>query len=159
MKQDIDTKSFYLPETVFIYDGVVAGYIADYFGESIDPFNCSHMSKEEEFTYDFSKNNLKRINFERIFDAREKLIRDVYRLSEEKVLIQDVTFNLLYDGSRFGVIDTLGFKKVDFDPLLKNIDIIDNAILNEFDLYDKSFHPNFNESLEKNVQRIRTSSY
>lgn len=166
MAQDYNLKSFYFPETLFICNGLVEGYLSDYFeGNILDYSNkdiVDYFSSDDDATEDekrfikmFIANDINRINSKKVLEAREKLIADTKILTDDHIVLYDIYLNLLFNGSEFGVVDTLQFYTDPRITLDQNIKYIDNAILGGLHIYDESFKPDYSLSVEENLQRIR----
>ena len=143
MQQDCDVSSFLFPKQLLISYERVQGYIMDYFPNNIllyaDPYN----------------GNINDIDFDILLRAREQMIKDTIKLTDNKIAIGDLTFNLLFDNSRFGAIDTLDYKKDTNVTLEDNIKKIDEAILTELYYHDVKFIPNYDKSIEYNLKRTK----
>lgn len=156
MKQDAENKSVFFPDKLFICDGKIIGYTSDYFGDTVAPFNMMNMPIKKRLTYDYSQNKFNRVNFSKLHDAREALFRDILLLSEQGICLEDVSSNILYDGQRFGLVDTLRYGRSDKASFTGNIQLIDTAMLEAFEEFNPEFTADYNQSFEKNVARIRT---
>lgn len=103
--------SFFFPTEIIIDDSRVSGYRAKYFANDI-----------------FNSNKEGSINLEKMLIARSKMIDDIKILSSEKYSISDLDYNLMFDGEKFGAIDTLSYFKNKKLRLSDNIYKLDNAI-------------------------------
>ena len=146
MKQDFDLESFMFPKQLFISEGVIAGYIADFFPKDLFRFG----------KIDFTFGSIKDLNINNFTKAREKFIKDAMVLTDAKILLYDLPFNILYDKHKLAAIDTLGYYKDDTISLDEQIKRIDYALLSEIGLYAMDFNPDFDQSYEQNLKRIRT---
>ena len=155
MKQDAESKSVFFPDKLFICNGVVIGYTCDYFGKTVAPFNMMNIPIKKLLTYDYSQNRFDRINFNKIFNAREVLFRDILLLTEHGIYLEDVAGNILFDGQRFGLIDTLHYGVKDNASLVENIQIIDTSMLEALEEFNPLFTADYKQSFENNVARIR----
>lgn len=153
--QDIQADSFLLPETIFVLNGEFYGYTSRYFGKNLAPFNAKDLMGPDEFITDFSEPSLREIDFDKIFKAREKLIEDLRLLSQERILVFDTLSNMLYDGTKFGAIDTIYWSREAGNTFDENIRRVDCSMLIDLSFYDQTFEPNLDETFEKNVARIR----
>ena len=150
MAQDFDLESYLFPKQLYLCDGVVVGYLSNYFGKNIIQFHPS-----------FSCHEFKTIDYDKLLEAREKMIEDTRILSKEQINIYDLCFNLLFDGNKLGAIDTIGYYKdpnITFDA---NVRRIDYSLANELNMHNGlysddptvKFDPNI--PLEENIKRIR----
>ncbi len=143
MAEDYNLSMFYLPTSLLIYDQKIVGYESLYFPNNIIKFGAPY------------NGNIKDMNIPNLLKAREKLIKEARILTKDKIVIMDLTFNLLFDNEKLGAIDTFGYY---YDPnvtLDDNIDSIDYAILHELHYHDIRFEQDYDLSVEKNLKRIR----
>lgn len=150
MAQDYKVQSFLFPEKIFIYNGVVYGYLTPYM-KNIIKYDLDSSSDIPFLGF----NSIKSINLDNLLAAREKMIEDTRIISKDNIIIYDLCFNLLFDGQKLGAIDTLRYYK-DSEPTFDaNVKRIDYSILNELHFHDLSFEPDLDDSLENNFKRIR----
>lgn len=136
-EEDIQLESFAFPEELYVVDDTLRGYrtkkvARDYFGDNI-----------------FDIENITEIDFAAVAKAYRRMLEDVRLLSEEKILIFDLPFNLMFDGENLVGIDTCGYKRVNYDPLNRNIKSLNHAIEGLFKLWITS-----PEELDKNPDKI-----
>lgn len=98
---DINLPSFAFPEKLYTTKNWLLGY-------------KSRLIRNDLFNGDIfnSPEDLASINFNNLAKAYKIMLRDVDLLSEEKIRIFDLTFNLTFDGKELTGIDTCGYKRV-----------------------------------------------
>ncbi len=143
MAQDYDVSTYLLPEELLFSNGIIAGYITEYFPGNVINFNKPYNS------------DIKDINFDKLIEAKEKMVQDTTLLTKDNILISDLTFNLLFNNNKLGAIDTFGYYKDSKITLTDNLKQIDYALLKELHFHDFHFCPDYNESLEYNLKRIK----
>ena len=143
MQQDYNVSTYLFPKQLLIAYERVQGYLMDFFPNNIiafaDPYN----------------GDINDINIDNLLRAREEMIKDTIILSDNNIVVHDLTFNLLFDNNKLGAIDTLSYYKKSNVTLDENIGCIDYALLHELHFHDKNFMPDYNESLEYNLKRIK----
>ena len=93
-----------------------------------------------------SLDNIIDLDFEKLAKAYYEMLTDIELLSDEKILIYELAYNLMFDGEKFTAIDTCGYKRVDYDPLQKNIESLNYAIESIFMLWFSN-HMDLNEKI------------
>lgn len=121
-KSDCSIEGFAFPEEVYILNGKLFGYKAD--------FIPNDMLLDQNF-YD----NINTIDIEKLIRAVRRFKGQVDLLSREMILIEDLSRNLIYDGERIIAIDTCGYRRVDEDPSIKNNNLFYIAIMDLFRPY------------------------
>ena len=76
---------------------------------------------------DIYRNHDVEINLEKLIEARRKAINDIEELTENGYGIDDTIGNVLFDGERIALIDTLCYVK-DLSSLEVNINQLDKAL-------------------------------
>ena len=115
-EEDILLDSFNFPKTLFVIDDQLVGYTARYFDNDIFGNNNLGLPKIEQ------------IDFDKLLEARFKMIEDIRILTENQIGIFDLSYNLLFDGEKLVGVDTLGYYR---DPCItfeQNIGNLDTAI-------------------------------
>lgn len=113
----IDLPSFAFPEELYVTKDWLLGYKAKLLK--------NNLFKEEIF---HTIEDLKRIDFNALAMAYKKMLSDVDVLSEEKVKIYDLTFNLIFDGTNLTGIDTCGYERVKEDIKRHNRDCLATSV-------------------------------
>lgn len=114
---DIDLPSFAFPEKVYATKDWLLGYKTKLIKNNL--FNG------EIF---YSPEDLANINFNSLARAYKVMLQDVDLLSEEKIKIFDLTFNLVFDGKKLTGIDTCDYKRVKKDIKKTNRDSLAASI-------------------------------
>ena len=112
-EDDISLDSFAFPKTLFIVGDELVGYTAKHVENDI--FENSNLEFPE----------LDQINFDKLLEAREKMIEDIKILTENQIGIFDLSYNLLFDGEKLVGVDTLGYYRdpcITFERNIKNLD-------------------------------------
>ncbi len=143
MAQDYSVQTFLLPIQLHIYDNKVVGYVSNFFPNNILGFKAPY------------NGNIFQINFSNLLKAREKMIRDTILLSDNNIAICDLDFNLLFDNRKLVAIDTFDYSIDSNVTLEDNIKQLDRAILRELHYHDISFKPDYKESVEYNLKRVK----
>ena len=107
----IKNDTFIWPSDVIMIDDLVAGYTHSYF--------------EEDNFCDF--NDPFGVNLDNLSYAVARANEDIKLLSRRKVEINDLLYNLMFDGKRIKVIDTFEFRKGDI-TYLENVEDLNNEI-------------------------------
>ena len=68
-------------------------------------------------------------------EALIPFIKDVYQLSRNNIVAKDLPLNTMFDGEKLYAIDTLSYKKVNYDPYEENINLVKDII----ELYIESY--------------------
>lgn len=87
----------------------------------------------------FDKENLYFGNtpdLDKLKDALEPFIKDVYELSKNNIYAKDLSLNTMFDGENLYAIDTLSYEKVDYNPYEKNIELVKGIIELYVELYE-----------------------
>lgn len=121
--EEVQSESFALPEELYVVDDILRGYrtkkvARDYFGENI-----------------FDINSIVNIDFAALAHAYRKMAEDIKLLSEERILIFDLPFNIMFDGENLVGIDTCGYRKVNYDPTEENMHSLNLAIESIFEFW------------------------
>lgn len=115
----LSLKSFMFPTEIILNGDYVAGYKANYFSNDIFRNACN-----------------KEFDLYNLLKARKEMIKDIKILSKEKYSINDLEYNLLFDGERLAAIDTLDYKKNKRLILSDNIYKLDKAIKYNLNMLD-----------------------
>ena len=113
----IDLPSFAFPKKLYVTKDWLLGYKAKLIK--------NNLFKEEIF---HTIEDLKGIDFNALAMAYKKMLSDVDVLSEEKVKIYDLTFNLIFDGTNLTGIDTCGYERVKEDIKRYNRDCLATSV-------------------------------
>ena len=117
-KDDLNLESFLFPEEIYTY-----GKENNLFAYKTTPY----VEKDVLKISLLRKHIIPDIN--KIKKALEILIKDIYILSRNNIAAIDFAKrNLLFDGNRFHVIDTLDYDVVDEYTYLDNITVLKNSI-------------------------------
>lgn len=99
---DIDLSKFILPQELYILKEQLLGYKTKYIKPK-DLFNLENLElliKERLF------------NEENFLKAYDKIEKEVFLLSKEKIKIYDLNYNLIFTGKQLYGIDTCGYERV-----------------------------------------------
>ena len=134
-EDDLFLPSFAFPDELYAVDGKVMGY-------------RTRRVKKDLFSEENlqSLDNIIDLDFEKLAKAYYEMLTDIELLSDEKILIYELAYNLMFDGEKFTAIDTCGYKRVDYDPLQKNIESLNYAIESIFMLWFSN-HMDLNEKI------------
>lgn len=99
---DVENDSYYFAKKAFIIDGVVKAYTMD---------RCNG--------YNLTKINPLTIRFDDLSNAYHVFLKDTKLVSNMHIKGFDMMFNFMYDGKKFGAIDTIYYYTSDEDE--KNI--------------------------------------
>ena len=105
--------SFIFPDELFIANGSIYGYSAKFFKN--DVFCDMYRTEDKE------------IDLEKLLKARLKVIEDIKVLTEVGYGIDDTVGNVLFDGEKLALIDTLGYVR-DETKIEKNLRKLDLAL-------------------------------
>ena len=99
--KDIELKHFYLPEELYTMKQQLLGYKTKYLPTDL---------------FDFDKRNgnptnLYRINFDKLIKAYYRMLKEIEKLSKEKIQIYDLSHNLMFTGANLIGIDTCGYER------------------------------------------------
>ena len=107
----IKNDTFIWPNDVIMIEDLVAGYTHSYFeGKNFCDFN-------DPFG----------VNLDNLSAAVVRVNEDIKLLSRRKVEINDLLYNLMFDGKRIKVVDTFEFRKGDI-TYLENVEDLNNEI-------------------------------
>lgn len=103
--------SFIFPDELYIANDLVYGYKAKFFKN--DVFCDMYRTEDKE------------IDLEKLLKARLKVIEDIKVLTEYRYGLDDTIGNVLFDGEKLALIDTLGYVKDDtnLDDNLRKLDL------------------------------------
>lgn len=130
-------QSFAFPEELYAVNDRLKGY-------------RTRRVKQDLFTgeniFDFA--NIANLDFAAVSLAYKRMLLDIVGISNRRILIFDLPFNIMFDGESFTAIDTCGYKKVDYDPLVDNLKSLNLAMENLFRLWFQSYQE-FNEKIHR----------
>lgn len=130
-------QSFAFPEELYAVNNQLKGY-------------RTRRVKQDLFAgeniFDFA--NIANLDFAAVSLAYKRMLLDIVGISSRKVLIFDLPFNIMFDGESFTAIDTCGYKKVNYDPLIDNLKSLNLAMENLFRLWFQSYQE-FNEKINR----------
>ena len=125
--KDIQIDSFVFPEVLFCHRKYLYGYLARYISD--DLFYLGHRSNYKK---------MYPIDFEQMRRAYEWVRKDIERLSNANILMDDLFTNLLFDGQKFYMIDTCGYQVVNFNTWHENIFLFDETLKSILELWGKA---------------------
>lgn len=108
--RDIDVDSFIFPEQLYAIRNRLVGLKHKYINVNL-------------FDGDIILNNpnsIYQIDFKSLLKSYYVFLKDVEKISEQRILIYDLPGNLIYNGTKLVGIDTLRYRKVDYDPIEEN---------------------------------------
>lgn len=132
--KDIELKHFIMPEELYAISKKLIGYKAEYI--TPDLFDYYNLMRNYE--------NIYKINFSSLKKAYYQMLKEIEKLSLEKIKICDLSCNLMFTGKKLVAIDTCFYRRVNEDPLKRNIESLNDAITEVFDSWIK-YNPNFEE--------------
>ena len=143
MAQDYDVNTYLFPKQLLMIDDLIVGYVTDYFPNNIikcrSPYN----------------GDIKDIDADRLLAAYYEMVEDTKKISEDNVLVYDLTCNLLFNNEKLAAIDTLNYYVSDKSTLKENLETLSYALLCELHYHDCHFEPNYRKSVEYNLKRIK----
>ena len=137
---DYKLDSYIFPEKLLINNNKYVGYIHKYFPNDIFSLHERELNDREIYN---------------LFKAREKMIKETEILSRDKIFIIDLQSNILFDGEKLAAIDTLNYRKCDYDVAEDNIESIDYAILFSLSCCGDYFRTIPNMSFEENIKEYQ----
>lgn len=146
----IDLPSFAFPKEIYATKDWLLGYKAKLIKNNL--FNTKNLLDIED---------LKKIDFNALAHAYKIMLGDVDLLSEERIKIYDLTFNLVFDGKKLTGIDTCGYKLVNKMIKKQNRDSLSLAIEDLFSIlsnYEISYdieNNDIDDYLEKVYKKIK----
>lgn len=122
----VKNDSFAFPKDLYLINKELTMYSADYAGE--DMLSGRNLCGTKL---------IMKLDFKNFSKAYKKMLKNVYKLSRENIIISDLPTNIVYDGKKFTAVDTCGYEKVKYDPTQKNLESYNFAIETVFRLcYD-----------------------
>ena len=116
--QDIDIASFIFPDELYAVKRRLVGLRQKYIESNL--FGSENIFENKESIY--------KIDFDKLLNAYYIMIKDIEKLSQEKIQIYDLPYNLMFTGDRLFGIDTLWYTKVDYNPIKENKTSLNLAI-------------------------------
>lgn len=111
---EFNLETFIFPDEVYIADDIVYGYKTRYFPNDVF---C-----------DIYRENAVEIDLLKLIKARNKAIEDIKEITELGYAIDDLVGNVLFDGEKLALIDTLCYVKDYYISVSKNIDKLNQAL-------------------------------
>lgn len=136
---DVFTKSFVLPDTVFAINNRVVGYTS--FCVPRDYFDYKYMFM----------NGIDHIDFDKLIAAYGNLYNDALVLANAGIRIFDLSYNVMFDGENLYGIDTCGYTKTNSNVEAHNIACVSSALKDLFSTYAVA---TYNDELNKNMEVI-----
>ncbi|MBR3162218.1 MAG: hypothetical protein IKF19_05760 [Bacilli bacterium] len=141
---DCNTESYALPITLFCFKERVIGYTSKLVEKDLllnndirNGFNYNikgnQISYSKNAIYDIIINNFKQISFHKMKKDYEKLYNDTLILSDKGIKIRDIKNNILYDGTKFVVVDTGNYIKTKERVARHNITLLENSLKDELE--------------------------
>lgn len=151
--EDIQIKDILFPEKLIIINDQIYGYVT----KAIKNIKIGK-TIEEDYEY------IKRMNYNKFIKAYYEIFQKIITLSNYGIEVFDLAENLIYDGNKFIIIDTLGYKKK-INPSkakTRNLASLNRAIETIFNIYGIIFYLeddlniiNCNNSIEIYIAKIR----
>lgn len=113
----VKNESFAFPKDLYLINKELTMYSADYAGK--DLLNSYNLS---------STGLILKLDFKKFSNAYKVMLKNMYKLSKDKIQVKDLPTNIVYDGNKFTAIDTCGYERVDYDPTKRNLDSYNCAI-------------------------------
>lgn len=133
--QDIELKHFIMPKELYAISKKLIGYKTEYI--TPDLFDYYNLMRNYE--------NIYKINFSALKKAYYQILKETEKLSLEKIRICDLSCNLMFTGKKLVAIDTCFYRRVNEEPLKKNIESLNDAIIEVFNSWIK-YNPSFEEN-------------
>lgn len=149
-QDDIKVDSYIFPKDLYVCDDDILGYNMDYFQN--DLFNIDL----------YLSGRKKLIDLVDLLNAYEVIKKDTDVLSQNKIYVEDLFSNLVYDGKKLAGIDTLGYYRTDRKDLREqNIASLYYALNLELGrrLSDYTYNPNsvFEDNVNDYIKNHGTS--
>ena len=141
MSQDYNVSSYLFPEQLLILNGLIVGYICEYFPGNVIKFSAPYNGRIED------------IDVDNLIGSYHKMVKDTEMISQENILIYDIGFNLLFNNYDLVAIDTFNYYKDNLSTLDDNLEALDDALLHELHFHDIKFKPDYDKSVEYNLKR------
>lgn len=120
-RDDLDLESFLFPIEIYTCNNKVFACKTKYINNNFFDKNTLYFG----ITTDLNK----------LKEALIPFIKDVYELSKNNIVAKDLPLNTMFDGEKLYAIDTLSYKKVNYDPYEENINLVKDII----ELYIESY--------------------
>ena len=120
MDSDYHLKSFAFPETIFVSNGKLVGYISRFI--------------KRDYLDVCKINSLEKINMKKLLLAIKRYIKDVEVISKDGIYTYELCFNLMFDGEYLIGIDTPSYKKEEGNTLKKNLKTLKYSLSNVFSI-------------------------
>lgn len=146
----IDLPSFAFPKEIYATKDWLLGYKTKLVKDNL-------FSNENLFDIE----GLKKIDFNALSKAYKIMLNDVDLLSELKIKIYDLPFNLMFDGKKLIGIDTCGYQVINKNIKKQNRDSLSSAIEELFSINsnntidDEIKDNNIDDYLEKVYKKIK----
>ena len=137
-KNDLDLESFLFPTEIYMCDQKVFAYKTDTYIQE------NKIEKEKLQNGEFP-------NLDNIKKALKQLIKDMYVLSKNHIFVDDLAWcNLLFDGNKFYIIDTLRYEHHDTRSVEQIYKENINLLIYEcFEPFIYVYHINYRSSSDK----------
>lgn len=130
---DVNIEGFLFPDKLYILNNQVKAYESKYVQDIFTiESNCAARG------YFIADETYDKVDFKKLYKAYLVLQKEVLELSKKHILMDDLLYNLLFDGEKLYAIDTLGYKKVKEDCTMRNLEQLDYAIRGKISLYCES---------------------
>ena len=143
MLQDYNIPSYYFPFQLQIVDGLIVSYLCNYFPGNVikcgAPYNC----------------DINEINIDNLLKAYHRMVKDTEIISKDNIMVYDLAFDLLFNNYKLGAVDTFNYYRDKKSTLEDNLESLDYTLLHELHYHDIRFEPDYNESIEHNLKRIK----
>lgn len=116
---DVNLVYYVLPEELYVMNGKLIGYKTKYVKDDIflEGVTTKRICKE---VYNLDEKIL--------LSAYYRILKETDKLSDEKIKIYDLTYNLLFNGEDYYGIDTCGYHRIEEDVFKYNQSVLEEAI-------------------------------
>ena len=120
--KDIDLKNFFLPEELYAIRNKLIAYKIKYVTPNL--FDYNNCVKDFKQIYN--------IDFEKLLRSYYSILKDIEKLSDDKIKVYDLSWNLMFTGEQLIGIDTCGYSRVTEPIFDYNKFCLDEAIKDVF---------------------------
>lgn len=151
---DIETDAFAFPETLFTVNGQLVAYTS----KEVSPNLFSKDLLVEQ-------NTIAHIDFEQLLCAYHNMKEHIAFITSKKIKIDDLSFNLLYDGKSLIGCDTCTYSWDESVTSEKNMTLLDDAMKKSFFLFllnndEKYSHPTLGTSrLLDDMEKVNVEDF
>lgn len=116
--KDLEINSFIFPDELYAVKKRMVGLKQKHIAPNL--FNIENISENPD--------SISQIDFNKLLNAYYIMLKDIEKLSAEKIQIYDLPYNLMFTGEKLFGIDTLGYTRVEYNPIKQNLVSLNLAI-------------------------------